>query len=151
MISVSLLISSIIISYKTIQSTLLFRFYRISFLSSLIFIALSLILTFFGRFFHIKPKLQTDNSFDGNTLQIQRDGQKAPKFQIVDQNCSSIQIKSFKGMPFFGSEWVQKALNQHKGLERAILCDVYEAMLLPEEEVTTDLSQSSIQLISIQI
>ena len=129
--------SNIAIANHSIRSTLLLRWYRIAFLSTLVFLGLSAVFTFCGVFVHIRPKLRNENSFDASTLEIPKEGEKMKKYEMIVQNSTLLQIDNIKNMHIFSSAWLRLALNQHQGLDKAILCDVYDVTLMPKGGVIT--------------
>ena len=112
---------------------------RISFISIFIFSILSFIFTLITIIFLIKLKFQNKTSFDESTLNIGKEDEKRIDNQIIVLDSILIKIQNLNKLSIFSSSWVSSALNQYKGLEKAILCDIYEAMYLPKEEVATNL------------
>lgn len=62
---------------------------------------------------------------------------------MMELDCIPIEIANPKSLTLFGSEWLSSALDRHKGLDKAILCDVYDVMYLPNGKLITNLGKSS--------
>jgi hypothetical protein len=97
-------------------------------------------------FLHITHKKSGANTIRKITLYIPEEREQRKRHKILALDCTIIEMKCLQNLMVFSSASVKAALNQHKGLERAIICDVYEVMLLPEATVINNLSTNALKL-----
>ncbi|XP_054169251.1 inhibitor of nuclear factor kappa-B kinase subunit alpha-like [Oppia nitens] len=78
--------------------------------------------------------------------EISPEGLKQKGYEMIAFESKSLQIKNLRNTSFWASIWLKEALKQHNGLERAILCDVYDLSDSPKGQIATNFVKNTTKL-----